>query len=49
VGLDRTQRWLLAVAARPSVAQSSAGAEEMALAARKYYVEHVSPGAPGVL
>jgi len=49
VGLDRTHRWLLAVAARPSVVQSSAGAEEMALASRKYYVEHVSPNAPGVL
>jgi len=49
VGLDRTHRWLLAVAARPSVVQSSAGAEEMALASRKYYVEHVSPNALGVL
>ena len=49
VGLDRTRSWLLAVAARPSVVQSSAGAEEMARASRKYYVEYVSPNAPGVL
>ena len=37
------------VAAHPSVVQSSAGEEEMARASRRYYVEHVSPGAPGVL
>jgi len=49
MALDRTRRWLLAVAARPSVAQSSAGAEEMARAARRYYVEYASPGAPGAL
>mmetsp|Transcript_21837 Transcript_21837/g.44623 ORF Transcript_21837/g.44623 Transcript_21837/m.44623 type:complete len:110 (-) Transcript_21837:4-333(-) len=49
VGLDRTRRWLLAVVDRPSVVGSSAGKEEMARAARRYYVEHVSPGAPGVL
>lgn len=49
VGLDRTHRWLSAVAERPSVVQSSAGVEEMARASRRYYVEHVSPGAPGAL
>ena len=48
-GLDRSVRWMKAVAARPSVTQSSAGAEEMARASGRYYVEHVSPGAPGVL
>jgi len=48
-GLDRTRRWLLAVAEHPSVVESSAGEEEMARASRRYYVEHVSPGAPGVL
>ena len=48
-GLDRTRRWLLAVAEHPSVVESSAGVEEMARASRRYYVEHVSPGAPGVL
>ena len=38
-----------AVAARRSVVETSAGAEEMARAAAHYYVEHVSPGAPGRL
>lgn len=48
-GLERTRKWMLAIAARPSVTESSAGVEEMARASRRYFVEHVSPGAPGVL
>jgi len=48
-GCPRTAAWLEAVAARPSVAATSAGEREMARAARQYYVTHVSPGAPGEL
>lgn len=48
-GLGRTAAWLDAVASRPSVVASSAGADEMIAASRRYYVSHVSPGAPGTL
>ncbi len=48
-GLQRTRRWLEAVAARPSVAETSAGTAEMIRASRLYYVDYVSPGAPGEL
>lgn len=48
-GLERTRTWMQAIAARPSVTASSAGADEMERASRRYYVKHVSPGAPGVL
>ena len=48
-GLQRTRRWLEAVAARPSVAETSAGKAEMVRASRLYYVDYVSPGAPGEL
>ena len=48
-GLSLTNGWLRAVVSRPSVIDSSAGEAEMATAARKYFVEHVSPGARGVL
>ena len=41
--------WSDAVLERPSVRKTSAGVEEMARAARRYYVEYVSPGAAGVL
>ena len=46
-GLGLTSAWLGAVAARPSVQKSSAGVDEMARAAAKYYVEYASPGTPG--
>lgn len=45
--LTRTAAWMKAVAARPSVMATTAGHAEMARAARQYYVNHVSPGAPG--
>ena len=48
-GLVLTEEWLRAVASRPSVIESSAGETEMAAAARKYFVDFVSPGARGVL
>jgi len=48
-GLTRTEEWLRAVLAQTSVKQTSAGEAEMAIAARKYFVTYVSPGAPGVL
>ena len=44
-GLPLTSAWLQAVAAHPSVVQTSAGEEEMARAARKYFVTFVSAGA----
>ena len=46
-GLTLTSKWLRAVLARPSVVATSAGKDEMALAARRYFVDYVSPGAPG--
>ena len=46
-GLDKTARWIRAVASRPSVQTTSAGADEMARASRRYYVEYASPGTPG--
>jgi len=48
-GLLATRDWLVAVSQRPSVVETSAGEAEMARAARRYFVTHVSPGAPGVL
>ena len=48
-GLTKVAAWSDAVLERPSVQTTSAGVEEMARAARKYYVEYVSPGAAGVL
>ena len=48
-GLTKVAAWSDAVLERPSVQTTSAGTEEMARAARRYYVEYVSPGAAGVL
>ena len=46
-GLERTSRWMQAVAMRPSVQRSSAGEDEMVRASKLYYVEHASPGTRG--
>ena len=46
-GLSLTANWLAAVNERPSVRSSSAGEAEMVRASRLYYVDFVSPGAPG--
>ena len=43
----RTAQWLQAVAARPSVQQTSAGEAEMARAAKLYYVDYASPDTRG--
>ena len=48
-GLTKVAAWSDAVLERPSVQTTSAGTEETARAARRYYVEYVSPGAAGVL
>lgn len=48
-GLKLTGKWLQATAARRSVVATSAGGVEMARASRLYYVDYVSPGAPGTL
>lgn len=46
-GLPKTTAWMRAVAARPSVKKTSAGTEEMARAARRYFVDYATPGTPG--
>jgi len=48
-GLILTDRWMRAILERPSVLQTSAGKKEMVAASRKYFVNYVSPGAPGTL
>ena len=46
-GLLRTAAWFRAVAARPSVVETSCGEAEMARASKLYYVDFASPGSPG--
>ena len=46
-GLTATSAWMRAVAARPSVQETSAGEAEMVRASKLYYVDYASPGTQG--
>ena len=49
MNLNRVSNWMKSVCERPSVVGSKCPEDEMIIAAKKYYVSYITPGAKGTL